>query len=737
MVNYKIPTRIKDKNKFLYNRPACPLPDNGLLPTKADVDLAIEFKLETLAVTQKMSNGVVQKVILEVVRELEAIWGRLVPSIQLQDFHNIVRKVKRMRIDRQSELSFVGQYNDLKRRKGKFRSRKGQNTYKISNEKLFDLSSASQTWSRIDKVFYDDQVSERSQRREFSPRGTSSGSSDRTQSKSPPPDIPSPESATDSTGDVGDVQDNLGEVESEVEEEDSVSESESESSDDEDDLTVRERRAEKGKKSERGKGGVDVSFSAGARYNISTRALTQLQPSQSPGASYSKSGLHKARMKAEQEAVMARRSENETLEIVCIGFDEKTDDCLKPYNKFGKEEHCAVVGYFADGTERVLGHFTTPNSSGKGLAQGLHAFLLENRVNLDCIKSLSSDGCPKMLGHEGGAHAVFERLVGRSLLRVVCIFHHVEKVFKGLASYHGYETSGPATVKGDWKGELEGDLHLLPLAKFPIIRDDGLKQILDGVPYYVRKELSNDYKNLLDLVKVVITGKDDLGAAKRKCGAFHKARFITTQNRMVRLYLSTEKPSLRLKRTVHFVVKVFLPVILEAKIHHTEYVGPQIILKEVMLSRQHLTKKEFEAVHERISYNGSFAHPENVLLGLLNSQLLTERSFGVETLLKIRESTDSTLIRQFHSVDHRPNPQADSLMTLCTAPFTSEPPVTKSLSDEEVKNIVNQPLSTKLPMTTVAVERLVKEVSRVSTVCVDELRRDGKIFLSIQNRNGN
>ena len=233
-----------------------------------------------------------------------------------------------MRIDRQSELSFVGQYNDNSKRsrKGKFRSRKGQNTYKISNEKLFDLSSASQTWSRIDKVFYDDQVSERSQRREFFPPGTSSGSSDRTQSKSPPPDIPSPESATDSTGDVGDVQDNLGEVESEVEEEDSVSESESESSDDEDDLTVRERRAEKGKKSERAKGGVDVSFSAGARYNISTRALTQLQPSQSPGASYSKSGLHKARMKAEQEAVMARRSENETLEIECIGLDEKTDD---------------------------------------------------------------------------------------------------------------------------------------------------------------------------------------------------------------------------------------------------------------------------------------------------------------------------------------------------------------------------------------------------------------------------
>ena len=44
MANYKKPTRLKDKNIFLL------LPENGLLPTKADMDLAIEFKLEILAV---------------------------------------------------------------------------------------------------------------------------------------------------------------------------------------------------------------------------------------------------------------------------------------------------------------------------------------------------------------------------------------------------------------------------------------------------------------------------------------------------------------------------------------------------------------------------------------------------------------------------------------------------------------------------------------------------------------
>lgn len=50
MANYKKPTRLKDKNIFMYNKSSCLLPENGLLPTKADMDLAIEFKLEILAV---------------------------------------------------------------------------------------------------------------------------------------------------------------------------------------------------------------------------------------------------------------------------------------------------------------------------------------------------------------------------------------------------------------------------------------------------------------------------------------------------------------------------------------------------------------------------------------------------------------------------------------------------------------------------------------------------------------
>ena len=148
----------------MYNCCACSLPDNSLPPTKADVDLSIESKLETLAATQKISNVVVQVVVVEVVRELETIWGQLVPSIQLQDYHNLVRKVKNMRTDGQAELNFFGNYSG----KGK-KERKGFSQFKFNSNRLFDISSASQRWSRIDKLFYNDQVSKVHEKRSLFP----------------------------------------------------------------------------------------------------------------------------------------------------------------------------------------------------------------------------------------------------------------------------------------------------------------------------------------------------------------------------------------------------------------------------------------------------------------------------------------------------------------------------------------------------------------------------------------
>ena len=59
-----------------------------------------------------------------------------------------------MRTGGQAELNNFGNYSG----KGK-KERKGFSQFKFNSNRLFDISSASQRWSRIDKLFYNDQVS--------------------------------------------------------------------------------------------------------------------------------------------------------------------------------------------------------------------------------------------------------------------------------------------------------------------------------------------------------------------------------------------------------------------------------------------------------------------------------------------------------------------------------------------------------------------------------------------------
>ena len=64
----------------------------------------------------------------------------------------------------------------------------------------------------------------------------------------------------------------------------------------------------------------------------------------------------------------------------------------------------------------------------------------------------------------------------------------------------------------------------------------------------------------------------------------------------------------------------------------------------------------------------------------------------------------------------------------------TEPPVTMSLRDEDLEDILDSPLDTKLPTDTVAVERAVKDVTTFSLRSNCGIQRDGMIYLSIKSR---
>ena len=78
------------------------------------------------------------------------------------------------------------------------------------------------------------------------------------------------------------------------------------------------------------------------------------------------------------------------------------------------------------------------------------------------------------------------------------------------------------------------------------------------------------------------------------------------------------------------------------------------------------------------------------------------------------------------------NPDAKSLIEFPMKGFSTEPPATLSLSDEQLANIITQPLNIQLPLTTVSVERAVSDTTRASQLVTEGnvKARDGLMALT-------
>lgn len=71
------------------------------------------------------------------------------------------------------------------------------------------------------------------------------------------------------------------------------------------------------------------------------------------------------------------------------------------------------------------------------------------------------------------------------------------------------------------------------------------------------KDLSSDQQYLLDMCHAVSSGECSVGLANRSPGKVHHARWLTTANRLLRLYVSTSDPSENLRCLVHYVMNVY------------------------------------------------------------------------------------------------------------------------------------------------------------------------------------
>ncbi|GBM78966.1 hypothetical protein AVEN_228132-1 [Araneus ventricosus] len=109
-------------------------------------------------------------------------------------------------------------------------------------------------------------------------------------------------------------------------------------------------------------------------------------------------------------------------------------------------------------------------------------------------------------------------------------------------------TNGPNSYTCNF-GKALLTCETLPVTTFEII--DGELQTTD------RSGLSKDQMHLLEICQALRLGNCSNELARRSPGTLSHSGWLTTANRVVRLYVSSPASSLKLKQIAEFVMKVY------------------------------------------------------------------------------------------------------------------------------------------------------------------------------------
>ena len=245
--------------------------------------------------------------------------------------------------------------------------------------------------------------------------------------------------------------------------------------------------------------------------------------------------------------------------------------------------------------------------------------------------------------------------------------------------------------------------------------------------------------------------KVKIKALFRKIGPVVKSRFTTLETRILRAYLSETSPCHELVKMVNFIIHCWAPAFLMSKLYpYNHFAGPRILLYFVMSAKKHLNSLEIKAIESGINWNPYQLAHENIALCLLCSEDMEERKRAVEKILSLRASKvfkvkiahgkASSEIRAFEpSTDLKVNMNATDLFNLNQTDFSLmkfEPPATQNLTLQQLIDIFDSPLQIKLPLSSTAVERAVKETSKTCKMSHDTVQRRGIIQNTILSRDG-
>lgn len=257
------------------------------------------------------------------------------------------------------------------------------------------------------------------------------------------------------------------------------------------------------------------------------------------------------------------------------------------------------------------------------------------------------------------------------------------------------------------------------------------------MPIVVLKDLSKDQRYLFEMCDAVSKGQCSLDLSKRNPGALNHSRWLTTANRVLRLYVACAEPSLHLKDLVIFILKVYAPLWFSIKLNSSCKDGARHLFRTIQLSR-YLSKELRNVIDPVLQRNGYFGHPENLLLAMITDKRLYVRELGLRRILKARNDKPACL-RQFSvpklkldaSEYFEPIDWQETVIT--------EPPLTMDVTDDDIQQFVKSGGQCtiefgKYSCHTQSVERSVKIVTEASQAVCGQLNRDGFIRSRLEGR---
>ena len=416
-------------------------------------------------------------------------------------------------------------------------------------------------------------------------------------------------------------------------------------------------------------------------------------------------------------------------------FDEETN---RRYPSEISEEHYTVTW---EPSGKYLFHFSPEKPSekqkpAKMIASGIY-YWFDERDATEELVMIRGDSTSTITGSKGEAIHYLEVMLGRKCHWLICLIHINELPLKHLIS----SLDGKYIPKSGWTGPIGkliqkiNDLKKKP--SFPALTDTN--EMIE-IPQEILKNMSTDQKNCYNLIAVVKSGRITPEQAKIKCGPLSTARWLTTGQSLVMLWMSEHGltgESLRiLELLVRFCINMYFKLYYDIKVHPRIKDAPLHLTSALKLLHQqpNEVKKIITDVIKRGAYS---AHSENLLASFISSDDKKLRKFAVEKILDIRKGKEAG----DKSVRYRQNPQVkleaqDPLELIdWKKEEILEPIFTTDLKIDEIKKLVETPFPMESYNThTQSCERAVQEVSKSSEAVYGEDKRDGWVRARIDHR---